>query len=288
MKKIEILEKFIGKVYVKKCLGGTPLKYLCVCPCGDTFISDSQSIRSQKIDCGCGIVSGVHNKPFSTGDIYQGCKILNVSKKYMDQTCYTFLCKCGEKAERTHAEFIKRPACAKCVKKQNREARDRKIADEVIGKEVNGIEVLRLSGRDEKSRLYVDVVCPRCGKEFTTMLSNVKKGIGSCKDCRKGNLEEGHKIARDAWVDGTSILAIMPDRALNKNSTTGYKGVNRRKDGKYRAYIYFKRKQYHLGVYDKMEQAIEARRIAEEKIFGDFLEWYAEKFPERWDRVRKD
>lgn len=286
MRKIDILGKTIGKVYVSECLGGKPLRYTCICPCGNEFTATSQVIRGQKVDCGCGIVSGIHNRPFKIGDVYQGSQILNVLKKYEGQTCYAFKCSnCGERSERVHSDFIKNPICSKCLKKKGDEDRDKKIIEEVIGKEVNGIMISRLAGRDEKSRLYVDVICPVCKKEFTTTLARVKLGIDSCKECAKSNLQEGYRIVEDAWVEGTSILAIKPDKALNKNSTTGYKGVSLHKDGKYRAYIHFKKKQYHLGLYDTLQQAVEARKTAEDKIYGDFLKWYAGKFPEQWERM---
>lgn len=287
MGKIEILGKTIGKVYVKECLGGNPLIYSCVCPCGDPFATTSQRIRSQKVDCGCGAVTGIHNKPFKIGDIYHGSQILDVFKTSEGQTRYTFKCgDCGDRAKRVHSDFIKRPVCSKCLKKKNAEERDKKIAERVIGKEVNGIKILRLSER-KKSVLYVDAICPVCGKEFTTKLSGIEQGIKSCKNCTMGNLQEGHTIIDEASVEGTNILSIKPDRAVNKNSTTGYKGVNQYKSGKYRAYIVFKRKQYHLGTFDTLQQAVEARRNAEKKIFGNFIEWYSKEFPKQWERINK-
>ena len=40
------------------------------------------------------------------------------------------------------------------------------------------------------------------------------------------------------------------------------------------AEIMFKRKNYRLGRYEKKEDAIATRKIAEQEIFGNFLEWY--------------
>ena len=56
---------------------------------------------------------------------------------------------------------------------------------------------------------------------------------------------------------------------------------------KYRAYINFQHKQYHLGSYEKLEDAIRARKVAEEKIYGTFLNWYAETYPENWGKLNK-
>lgn len=42
------------------------------------------------------------------------------------------------------------------------------------------------------------------------------------------------------------------------------------------AQIAFQGKNYNLGLYWSKKDAIKAREIAEEKIFGDFLRWYEE------------
>lgn len=47
---------------------------------------------------------------------------------------------------------------------------------------------------------------------------------------------------------------------------------------KWTAQIGFQGKNYHLGRFEKKEDAIKARKKAEEKIFGDFLKWYKEVY----------
>ena len=46
----------------------------------------------------------------------------------------------------------------------------------------------------------------------------------------------------------------------------------------------FQQKCYYLGGYNRIEDAAEARAEAEEKIFGDFLRWYYDEFPEIRDK----
>tara|TARA_R100001443_G_scaffold38428_5_gene51905 strand:+ start:260 stop:838 length:579 start_codon:yes stop_codon:yes gene_type:complete len=53
------------------------------------------------------------------------------------------------------------------------------------------------------------------------------------------------------------------NRKLNKNSKTGYTGVSWYEErNKYRARIRINSKDIHLGSYDSLEEAVEARRIA--------------------------
>lgn len=54
------------------------------------------------------------------------------------------------------------------------------------------------------------------------------------------------------------------------------------------AYIYFRGKRYHLGCYLDINDAIKVRELAEKKIFGDFLNWYAETYPEKYRKFQKD
>lgn len=51
----------------------------------------------------------------------------------------------------------------------------------------------------------------------------------------------------------------------------GVTGVTKR-GNRYRAYITFKQKQYHLGYFATFEEAVAARKQAEKDFFGKFLE----------------
>ena len=57
-------------------------------------------------------------------------------------------------------------------------------------------------------------------------------------------------------------------RRKNKNSGTGITGVSIWKD-KYRSYITVDRKQIHLGIFEKLEDAVKARKNAEEHYFSE-------------------
>ena len=49
----------------------------------------------------------------------------------------------------------------------------------------------------------------------------------------------------------------------------------------------FRKQKYHLGTYEDKERAIEARKEAEKKLYGDFLKWYAENYPKQWERINR-
>jgi hypothetical protein len=124
-----------------------------------------------------------------------------------------------------------------------------------------------------------------CGNESVVATGNLtSKHTKSC-GCQKGEFmkeyvktEEGKKQAniKDKlnYVEGTCIEFIQ-GKAINSNNTSGHKGVVwHKKAGKWTAVIMFKRKKYYLGLFADIEDAIEARKKAENKIYGEFLDWY--------------
>jgi hypothetical protein len=124
-----------------------------------------------------------------------------------------------------------------------------------------------------------------CGIIFEARTSNVKSGqIKSCGHDRAEILEAGREIRKEYNISGTNVIRITGND-LNKNNTTGYRGVSPTKNGKYKAYIHFRRKQYYLGTYNDLEIAYKAYLTAKSKIYGDFLKWYAKEYPTQWQRI---
>lgn len=152
-----------------------------------------------------------------------------------------------------------------------------------------GVRALYQIGKGDKSYIW-HCVCS-CGKEFDIAAQEFKK-IKSCGCAQdKARRKQANTILSElreaARQDGTYIFSIKNKKML-KNNKSGIRGVcwnNSR--NKWVAQITFKGKNYYLGRYDKIEEAAKIRKIAEEKIFGDFLKWFAEEFPERWEKINK-
>ncbi len=150
-----------------------------------------------------------------------------------------------------------------------------------------GYAGLKPSGK--KRIAVMECKCLACGSITEIPLNRLKRGGAQiCKYCNHAHLGSGWKLVEEASAGGSCVLGCAPDRALNKNSTTGVKGVSYMKRyGAYRAYINFRRKQYHLGTYKSLEDAAAARKAAEQRIHGGFLRWYAEAYPEEWAKLCK-
>ena len=110
-----------------------------------------------------------------------------------------------------------------------------------------------------------------CGNNIKVISTNLT-GVRT-KSC--GCLLKEKMTERDTLIDGTDVAYIKPSRKANKNSKSGHKGVHWNKRlNKWRAEIYFKGTLHYLGLFDDIQDAIDARKRAEEELFEPMLEKY--------------
>jgi len=132
--------------------------------------------------------------------------------------------------------------------------------------------------RDAKGYVLWHCRCD-CGNETDISYNNLMyTAIVSC-GCRKA---EHSATLREhlTWVSDTNVN-ILSSKKTPKNNTTGYKGVYFVR-GKYLAKIHFQKKQYYLGAFDNISDAVRARRDAEAQLFDQTAEFY-----EKWKQKAK-
>ena len=122
-----------------------------------------------------------------------------------------------------------------------------------------------------------------CGNVTYVSSGNIVGGkVKSCGCLQKEkNIEKLNEIRNDTAIqekrksslgyhDGT-MEKMLSDKPTNANKT-GVRGVTyNNTTGKYRAMIRYKRKLYHIGCFDSLKEAKEARKIAEKEIWGKEL-----------------
>ena len=92
-----------------------------------------------------------------------------------------------------------------------------------------------------------------------------------CNDC-VGKYATEKARAKAGFVDGTQISKITSTKLIATN-TSGCRGVYfDKRTGKWRARLKFKGKLMNLGSYTNFEDAVKARKEAEKRIYGEFLE----------------
>lgn len=184
-------------------------------------------------------------------------------KAYYSCTCLI----CGRKRLATKADLIRGK-----VKNCGNHHEYNDITGKIFGI-LKAIEVVddlpqgeKVSRWKEKTKIW-KCECLRCGKIKYVSYYNLKNGkVNSC-ECSKMDMSILSKYGTNP-----SLLKRKEPPVTN---TSGSKGVSYCKArGKWEAYITFRKKRYHLGRYIDKKDAIAARKEAEERIFGDFLEWY--------------
>lgn len=136
---------------------------------------------------------------------------------------------------------------------------------------------------------------PAVRKIVEVRLSNITRTnpILRCSDCARDMKDKVDVIHSVTQVDGSSLSSVKSRMGgkVNRNSKTGVNGVVKRPNGRYFAYINFKRKQIYLGLYESLDDAISARKKAEAAIYGEYLdqhEGWEEELASRLEELKKE
>lgn len=119
-----------------------------------------------------------------------------------------------------------------------------------------------------------------CGKETVVSTVRLRSGRQASCGCRQAHFgKPPAAIGRASltYVDGTCV-EMLRTRTLRSNNTSGVPGVEwQAKKQRWRASICFKGRRRYLGSYGKFEDAVRARKQAEEELFAPFLREFAQE-----------
>lgn len=146
---------------------------------------------------------------------------------------------------------------------------------DITGKRFGRLVAIERVGSQHKSPLW-KCKCD-CGNIIDVSLQKLNTGdTKSCgclkKDYYKNELANNIK---EYQLDGTNV-AYLKSNKLSKVNKSGVRGVSQKKNCKWLAQITFKRKNYNLGTYENFEDAVKARKEAEEKLFKPVLDKFKE------------
>lgn len=168
-----------------------------------------------------------------------------------------------------------------CLLKETTAIKGKNKAADLTKRKFGRLTALYPTSKRDSSFIVWHCEC-ECGNEVDVSSRNlISENTISC-GCYRVELglemvETFANYKKDAYIFDTRLDMIKSGRKPNKNSSTGHIGVyKRKKDGKYIATIRFQKKKYSLGSFFEIKDAIEARKMAEDKLYGDFLAWYAE------------
>lgn len=148
---------------------------------------------------------------------------------------------------------------------------------------INGITLLEKTNKKRRSAILWKCKC-FCGNVFLAEAYRIKNGeISSCgckrKVFRKDNFEKAKEELTKGFKDGTFINLISNNK-VRKNNKSGINGISIRKNKYSTSYIVqicVQGKRIRIGTYRDIEEAIKARKEAEEKYFKPILDKYNKK-----------
>ena len=240
----------------------------CRCDCGGERLLDTRTLKRGSIrDCGC-----VTKVPPGATDLTgrRFGKLVAIAptdqRKYGGGIVWRCLCDCDNvvyvSSHQLTSGYTKSCGCL-----------SHPPLKDFIGKRFGQLMVIGYEGKQagmHRWRCKCD-----CGNE--TVVGQTLLQTGKTKSC--GCIQQ--KIIYDnlKLVDGTSVTILdSVKRRPNSSNTSGYTGVYLdKRTGKWIAHITFRRKKYNLGCYERIEDAVKARRKGEE-MHEDFLNWYYQEY----------
>lgn len=151
--------------------------------------------------------------------------------------------------------------------------------EDLTGEKFGRLTVIKpTSGRSPNGSVIWECKCS-CGNLKHVAAYDLKRGrVKSCgclsvENSQKNGKINGQHLKNCYCLEKTNINNLTMKTRID--NTSGIKGVTWDKErSKWRAQIRFQGKNYTLGRFYSFNDAVKERKIAEEKIFGEFLSWY--------------
>ncbi len=176
-------------------------------------------------------------------------------------------CDCGKEKEFNKSN-VKRgltKSCGSCIRRHTR----RDLIKDIVGRRFGKLVVLKELG-------YRRVLC-RCDCGTIKEINKSHLLSGDIVSCGCEHKMSAIKARASKLYKGTDINKISTATATSRSST-GIRGVSyEKRRGKYRASIGFRGEKIELGRFDTLEEAVEARRKAEEKMYKPLIEEWRER-----------
>jgi hypothetical protein len=279
--KIDLLGKRFGKIVVLDLADVVDGKefFNCKCDCGSIIrVERRYLLDGSKTHCGCG------NRIDMTGKKIGMLTVLSFDGIGKHGTAlWRCRCDCGNEKV-VDGALLRGGVSISCgclqsiaTRKARKKYNDYTIDGDVVYVKLSNSDKTMICDLDDWDRLKK--YCWSIGSggyARTNLIDDVVRRTFHMNviDCPEGMVRD--HINRNRLDNRKCNLRIVSmevnarNTSLNKNNTTGYKGVTRpSSDNKFHAQISVGNKTYHLGRFDTAEEAYQARLRGEEKYFGE-------------------
>ena len=231
----------------------------CVCDCGNEILLPSRSLKNGwKTSCGC--VPYSYRFQDLTGQRFGKLIVDHMIQERSKSGGIQWFCKCD-----CGCTVITTSGQLKAGYQRSCGCLSRPPLKDWIGKRVGKLTITAYDGK-RKGMHYWKCKCD-CGNETSVAQSCLFRE--STKSC--GCLADPTKHKH--YVEGTCLEMLRNKKTLNKNNTSGVRGVYPVRSGIWAAQIGFKGKTKYLGRFKSIAEAAEARREAEE-MYDEVLKRY--------------
>lgn len=221
------------------------------------------------------------NKQDLIGKVFGKLTVLEASHRRASNGSVLYKCKCECGGETYTTAYNLKSGHTKscgCTRKEKFTKHVNSIRNDLSGAEFGRLKAIKPIGSDKYRNIIWECVCD-CGNVLNVLSQNLTSGnTTSCGCICKENIK---KENAKNFVEDTNVAIIKNLIKDNKSNITasGVKGVGwDKKRNKWRSYIIFKGKHYHLGYFLDLENAKEVRKEAEKKLFSEFLDWYENEY----------
>ena len=243
----------------------------CRCDCGNLVYAESRQLRNGTVvSCGC-IKKENRKKRVGrkaedlTGRVYGRLTVLERVENRNSLVMWKCRCSCGEiTIASSHDLTIGLKKSCGCLRKESSRKMD------ITGRRYGKLVALYPLGKTEESGSMLWRCRCDCGNEVDVSVSCLNKGNNKSCGCLK---KEYQKLVHDRLhlIDGTCV-EWLDGRKSRADNTSGFRGVFRKKNGKYSVSIGFKKKIFYIGTFEEYSDAVEARLRAEKMIHDGFVE----------------
>ncbi len=249
----------------------------CRCDCGGEILLDTRALQRGTIR-DCGSASAVRPGQLDIAGMRFGklVAIAPVDPSQKGDVIWHCRCDCGGEIDAPLPQLRSgyRKSCG-CL--------SHPPLKDFVGKRFGMLTVLAYVGK--RAGMHRWKCRCDCGK--VTVVGQTLLQSGKTKSC--GCLQAASIAENLKLCDGTSVAILEATmHRLRPTNTSGYTGVyQNRRTRKWCAQITFKGKTYSLGTYFRIEDAAKARKAAEDRLFGEFLDWYYSTHERPEKKVKK-
>jgi hypothetical protein len=147
-----------------------------------------------------------------------------------------------------------------------------KVRIDITGQQFGDLTVIKLSDKLNSQQVNLWECQCVCGKVVYLSASQLRSGNNKSCGCTESKWRSvsAKKSMEPQIVDNTRVSTLTAK--IHKDNKSGYKGINwDNKRSKWRVTIGINKKQYHLGYFDKLDDAVMTRKKAEEIYHKPYL-----------------